>query len=257
MKKISKKLIAVVGLTVFTLGFTISLSAFAATTPTLGAASIFGVISSTFTRNIGLTVINGAIGYTTLSGGGTHGVSGTTYVPAPAQAGIDQGAALSNLNGQTCTAIGSVVDLATFDIDGVGPILPGHFTPGCYSSTGAMNIGGGGTITLDGVGTYIFRSDGALGTTANSSVTLNGASACDLFWTPTGATTLGANSTFVGNVIDPAGITIGNNVMWSGQALAYGGTVTADTDTITVPACSIIPVVPIVSTTVAGQTHSN
>ena len=69
----------------------------------------------------------------------------------------------------------------------------------------------------------------------NSNVTLNGASAGDVFWTPSAATTLGANSTFIGTVIDDAGISIGNAVTWLGRALAFGGTVTTDTDTITVP----------------------
>lgn len=69
-------------------------------------------------------------------------------------------------------------------------------------------------MTLDGAGTYIFRPTGALGTTAGSSVILNGASECDVFWAPTAATTLGANSTFIGTVIDAAGITIGNTVNW-------------------------------------------
>lgn len=73
-------------------------------------------------------------------------------------------------------------------------------------------------------------------------MTLSGASACDVFWTPTAATTLGANSTFVGTDIDVAGITIGSNVVWSGRALAFGGTVTtAVGDSITTPVCGVTP----------------
>ena len=101
-----------------------------------------------------------------------------------------------------------------------------------------MDIDGGGTITLTGSGTYIFRSGGALDTTANSIVALSGASACDVFWTAVGATTLGANSRFKGTIIDNAGITVGSTVNWEGRALAYGGTVITDTDTITVPTCT-------------------
>jgi hypothetical protein len=81
--------------------------------------------------------------------------------------------------------------------------------------------------------------DGALTTAANSVVTLaGGASACDVFWTPTAATTLGANSTFVGTDIDASGITIGSTVTWEGRALAFGGTVSTDVDTITAPTCA-------------------
>lgn len=210
----------------------------AATTPSLGTAATYGVLSSTFTRNVGVTAIVGDLGYTTLSGSGTNTVSGSTIQPAPAQAGTDQAAALTALAlaAQPCTftfAPGAI-DLAS-DITH-GPV--GVYTPGVYCSTGAMNIGGGGTITLTGTGTYIFRPVGALNSTANSIVALSGASACDVFWTPTQATTLGANSTFVGTVIDDAGITVGSTVSWIGRALAFGGTVTTDTDSITVPVCS-------------------
>lgn len=76
----------------------------------------------------------------------------------------------------------------------------------------------------------------------NSVVTLNGgASACDLFWTATSATTLAADTTFAGTVIDDAGITVGANSIWTGRALAFGGTVTTDSTTITVPTCAVLP----------------
>jgi hypothetical protein len=136
-----------------------------------------------------------------------------------------------------------------------GPL--GIYTPGVYCSTGAMDIDGGATITLSGNGTYIFRSGGALDTTANSVVALNNSSACDIFWTAVGASTFGANSTFIGTDIDDAGITIGNMVSWSGRALSFASTITADTDTITVPACSVpvIPATPSDPTLASGSTH--
>src|SRR5680860_1630738 len=98
----------------------------------------------------------------------------------------------------------------------------------------------GGPLTLSGSGTYIFRPDGALTSTVGSVVTLNGASACDVFWTPTAATTLAANTTFMGNIIQPgsSAITVGANTTWIGRSLAFGGTITTDNDTITVPTCT-------------------
>ena len=91
---------------------------------------------------------------------------------------------------------------------------------------------------MNGAGTYIFRISGALTTVANSIVTIaGGASECDIFWTPT-ATTLGADSTFIGTDIDNAGITVGNNVTWNGRALDFATTVTTNNDTITVPVCA-------------------
>lgn len=109
--------------------------------------------------------------------------------------------------------------------------------PGVYCVVGAMSINSAPGITLSGTGTYIFRSSGAFTTADNIKVELTGgASACDVFWTPT-ATTLGADNSFVGTVIDDAGITVGANTVWLGRALAFAETVTTNTAIITVPTC--------------------
>jgi len=210
-------------------------AAMAATSPGLGLASTFGILASTYTNTSGGTTINGDLGYTTgpatapTVNGSTHAADGT-YT----QAGIDQGTALSALASQPCTftfAAGAI-DLASDTTHGT----VGVYTPGVYCISGAASIGGGGTVTLNGAGAYIFRMTGALTTSANSIVTLaNGASACDIWWTPNAATTLGATSTFKGTDVDASGITIGSTVGWVGRALAFGGTVSTAADTITAP----------------------
>ena len=210
----------------------------AATSPSTGAASKFVILSSTYSNTVGGTTLNGNLGYT-VPPATNPTVNGATHVADSVynQAGIDQGSALSNLNNQPCSfsfAPGPI-DLASDTTH--GPV--GVYTPGVYCAAGAASIGGGGTVTLNGAGTYIFRMDGALNSSANSIVALaNGASTCNVWWTPTAATTLGANSTFVGTDIDASGITIGNTVTWNGQALAFGGTVSTTSDTISAAACS-------------------
>ena len=182
------------------------------------------------------TTVNGDVGFTTgpaVAPAGTHPNygSGAPY----AAAGTDQGVALSALASQPCTftfAPGAI-NLSTDTTH--GPI--GVYTPGVYCSTGAMDIGG--ALSLSGAGTYIFRPVGALTSTAGSIVSVvNGASACDVFWTPSSTTTLAATTTFLGNVISNSGITVGSTVNWTGRALAFGGTVTTDVDTISVPVCA-------------------
>lgn len=212
----------------------------AATSPGLGLAKSFAILSQTYSNSVSGTTLNGDLGYTTgpatapTVNGVTHNVD-ATYT----QAGIDQGAALSALASQPCTFTfaNGPIDLASDTTH--DPSHVGVYTPGVYCITGAASIGGGGTITLNGAGTYIFRMDGALTTSANSKVVrANGASTCDVWWTPTQATTLGANSSFAGTDIDAAGISIGSTVDWVGRALAFGGTVTTATDAIRVPDCT-------------------
>ena len=214
--------------------------AHAATTPAFGLAASFGILSSTYTNTAGGTTINGDLGYTT-GPAVAPTVNGTTYTALTSKystAGTDQATALAALASQACTFTfpAGAVDLATDTSHGtIGVYAPGVY---CTAASSAASIGTGG-ITLSGSGTYIFRITGALTTVANSVVTLAGsASSCDVFWTPTAATTLGANTTFIGTDIDASGITIGSTVAWTGRALAFGGTVSTNVDTITVQACA-------------------
>lgn len=237
-KKSIKRLVSVFLVLVFLVG-SFSPTVHAATTPDLGMAETFVILSDTYTNTAPGTTLNGDLGYSTgpalapTVNGATHDSDGTY-----SQAGIDQGVALVALNSQPCdfSYAPGAVDLASnvTTPDGVG-----QFSPGIYCINGAASIGGGGTITLTGAGTYIFRITGAFTSSANSVVTLaSGASACDIFWTPGAATTLGADSIFVGTDIDASGITIGNNVTWTGRALAFGGTVSTDVDTVSAPDCT-------------------
>ncbi len=215
-------------------------AAWAATAPPLGSTSNFGIVSSTFTNTANPTVITGSVCYTT-----APVLAPTTITGGPPKTPCDteisdQGIALANLDSQlgTCISLGSAVDLSAAVVGGG---TPGVIPPGCYTSSGAMSVGS--TLTLNGPGVYVFRpgagaTTAALNTAANSIVTLNGACAGDVFWAPTAATTLGANSSFSGTIIDAAGITMGSNAVLSGRALAGGGTVTTDANSITVPTCT-------------------
>jgi hypothetical protein len=220
-------------------------AALAATAPNLGSTSTYGVVSSTFTNSntAPQTIINGDVCFTTGPVTPPLTITGATNTPCPPATGVDQGLASANLNGQPCTFLGAGAIALDSLIVGSNP--PGTIPPGCYFSGGAMNITVSTTVTLNGAGVYIFRPGGALNTGANSSVILaGGACASDIFWAPVGATTLGANAalsptpTFVGNILDAAGITIGHFANLTGRALAFGGTVTTDANTITVPTCA-------------------
>ena len=220
-------------------------TALAATAPNLGSDSTYGVVSSTFTNanTSPQTIINGDVCFTTGPTTPPLAITGATVTPCPSATGVDLGVALANLNGQACTFLGAAAIALDAVVVGTNP--PGTIPPGCYFSGGAMNITLSTSVTLNGPGVYIFRPGGALNTGANSGVILaGGACAADVFWAPVGATTLGANAapsmapTFVGNILDAAGVTIGHFANLTGRALAFGGTVTTDANTIAVPTCA-------------------
>src|SRR5579864_5855758 len=189
----------------------------------------FGILASTYSNTSPGTSISGDLGYTT-GPAITSIVSGSTHVADAvySQAGITQNTAISSANSQACTTnLGTSVDLSL--------VHGGIYAPGVYCTTGAASIGTAG-ITLSGNGIYIFQIGGALTTAETSGVTLaNGAQAASVSWVPTGATTLGANSHFAGTILDASGVTMSNSVTMTGSVLAFGGTVSTDADTITVP----------------------
>ena len=222
--------------------------ALAQTAPPLGTTATYGVVSSTFTNSntAPQTIINGDVCFTTGPVTPPLSITGTTVTPCPPAVGLDQGTALANLLGQPCTSLGA--GAITLDSVVIGANPPGTIPPGCYSSGGAMNITATTNVTLSGAGVYIFRPGGALNTGANSRVLLaGGACSANVFWAPVGAATIGASAalsptpTFVGNILSAAGITIGHFAHLTGRALAFGGTVTTDANTITQPTCAATP----------------
>jgi hypothetical protein len=217
--------------------FMISAPAQAATAPALGSTSPYAIVSETFSNTTAGTSITGDICYTTGPAVTPSLITGATVTPCPPITGMDQNAALADLNSQLCTSIGAAVDLNAISIAGG---TPGEFPPGCYSSTGAMSITTGTTVTLNGAGVYIFRSGGALNAGANSNVVVaGGALANEVFWAPDGATTIGANVNFIGTIFrgtaSGLSITFGAASTLQGRALAFGSTVTTDNTTIIVP----------------------
>lgn len=235
LRRASRSFLTGIGILASLLGSGLALAQVA---PSLGSEAPFGVVSSTFTNTAAGTTINGNLCFTT----GPFfpaTVTGTTGA-CPAAAGTDQLAALAIINGQACTPLPA----GNLDTVVIGANPPGTIPPGCYERAGAIDITVNGIVTLNGNGVYIFKSTaGALTTGANSSFLLTGGACADnVFWAPVGATTLGATSAFVGNILDAAGVALGLNSTLLGRALAFGGTVSTSASTITVPtACAAPP----------------
>ena len=202
-----------------------------ATSPSLGAAGSFSVLGFSEVTNTGTTKVSGDIGVwsgTLISGLGDIVVGGAVHQTdgVAQQAQADASAAVGSLTGQAATnPILGALDSQTL-------------VPGVYD-IGAGSLGGG-VLTLDGAGTYIFRASSSL-TSAGSISLINGARACDVFWyVPTQANLV--SGSFVGTIIAGTGVVFGANVSLDGRALAIGGNVTLISNNITGPTCASAPV---------------
>jgi hypothetical protein len=100
------------------------------------------------------------------------------------------------------------------------------FGPGVYTHGTALNIGlANPNVYLDAGGNtdavFIFVAGSTLTTCAGSEIVLlGGAKAENVFWVLGTALTMGADSTFVGNVLAGSAITIGTNGKICGRAIA-------------------------------------
>jgi hypothetical protein len=201
----------------------------------LGSAANFAVLAgSTVTNTALVTMLNGDLGLspgTAVTGFPPGIVNGTIYAgdAIAAQAQIDLTTAYNDAAGRT-----------------VGPVtvagnLGGQtLTPGLYKSESSLEISSG-DLTLDAQGdanaVFIFQMGSTLTTTTGRQVILtNGAKASNIYWQVGSSATLGTYSVFKGNILAYASITITTGATLDGRALAQGGAVTLDTNTITVPA---------------------
>lgn len=130
-----------------------------------------------------------------------------------------------------------------------GAVLPadiGGLTlpPGVYRTTsGQPSLGITGILTLDGGGdpnaVWIFQVVSTVTTASgNSQVNLIGsAQAQNVFWQVGSSATLGTNTSFTGNIMALASITLDTGATLNGRALAQTGAVTLDSNPVNIPPC--------------------
>ncbi|MES2316698.1 MAG: ice-binding family protein [Pseudomonadota bacterium] len=181
----------------------------------MGGAGRFAVLAGTsITNNAGgLTLVSGDVGSPsqTVDPVQTAGWANFKSGAILALGLADLQVAITNANGRACT----VSSAAGIDLG--GKIL----TPGVYCYAGAITLTG--TFIMNGPGVYIFRTASTLDTSANGIVAVaGGASASEVFWIPTGPTTLGANGAFLGSILgQSAAITVGDNTtLLTGRVLS-------------------------------------
>ena len=199
----------------------------------LGSAAPFAVLGGTTVTNAGATMVNGDLGVSpgtavTIT---ADMVAGTIYAGGPVA-----GAAKADRATAYNTALAQSPD-APLDGDLGGMTL----RPGLYSFGAAATLGG--TLTLDGDGdpnaVFIFQIGSTLTTAANSAVVLTGgAQACRVTWLIGSSATLGAATSFRGDVLADVSITAVAGTTVEGRLLANSGAVTLDTNAVTATTCA-------------------
>jgi hypothetical protein len=202
-------------------------TALAATDPGLGIAGTFAVLAGTTITNTGPSWITGELGVAPGSSvtGFPPGTSGFLHI-ADAAATSAQTALIGAFSNaaQPCDADYSGVNLG-------GRTLG----PGAYCQATAPSLTG--TLTLNGAGVYIFEIGSTLVTAPGARVQLiGGAQPCDVFWRVGSSATIGASTTFVGNVMALTSISMQAGATLNGRALALHGAVTLNTNRIIQPA---------------------
>lgn len=203
----------------------------------LGTVSPFVVLGGSTVTNEGTSVLNGDLGLspgTSLTGFNEAVVNGVTHendaVAAQGQSdlttayNVAAGQPISPSNDLTGTDLGSL-----------------KLTAGAYGFSTSAQLTG--QLTLDAQGDpnaqFVFVIGSTLTTASASSVVLvNGASPCNVFWKVGSSATLGSTTSFAGNLMSLASISVNNGVTVVGRLLAREGAVTLINDVVSLPNCA-------------------
>ena len=227
----------------FAMGGTLYLSTPALATPLLGSdLASFTVLGSSAVTNVPTSTIVGNVGV--WSSGGANAVSGFNSSPG---VGVSDsqvtggsvyagGALAQSAQGQLTTARNNLASL------GMGTLLGADLSglilaPGVYTvAAGTTNLSG--SLTLDGGGNanaaWVFQMPSTLITSPNSVVdVINTGSGAGVFWNVGSSATIDVNTTFLGNILALASITINTtSTDFCGRALADTGAVTLDQNSL-------------------------
>ncbi len=204
-----------------------------ATTPDLGTAADFAAVAATTITNTGPTDVTGDLGVfpgTAITGFPPGIVHGSIHAgdAVADTASADAETAYNDAAGQPCDETRSDPDLG-------GDVLP----PGvyCFTSTQVFLTG---TLTLDAQGdpnaAWLFKTGSTLITASNSAVVLiGGAAPCNndnITWQVGSSATLASATSFLGNILASASVTLDTGAVTTGGLYANTGAVTMDANRV-------------------------
>jgi hypothetical protein len=224
-----------------------------AVSPPLGAAANFAVLGATTVTNTGPSVVTGDLGVSpgpSVTGFPPGTVVGNTYVNVPPadQAQADVGTAYTQAAGEPCEH-----NLTGQDLGGM-TLPPGIY---CFDSSAQLT----GTLRLDALGNlnaaWLFQVTSSLTTASNSAVVLvNGATPCNnnnVTWQVGSSATVGAGTSFVGNILANTSVTLNTSANSTGSLYAHTGAVTLDTNNVSTCAGAGGKASPTIATTPSGS----
>ncbi|MBL0177235.1 MAG: DUF3494 domain-containing protein [Ignavibacteria bacterium] len=193
----------------------------------LRSAATFGVLAGVSVTSTGATVIEGDLGVSPGSSiSGSPIVSGSIHAGdgIAAQAQLDATTAYDDAASRSVTASLS------------GNIGGQTLLRGVYKSGSSMELSSG-DLTLDAQGdssaVFIFLMASTLTTSTTCQLLLvNGAKASNVFWQVGTSAVLGSTALFSGTILAATSITMTTGALLDGRALARGGSVTMDANTI-------------------------
>jgi hypothetical protein len=195
--------------------------------PSLGAFAVLGSSTVTCTN---ASAISGDVGVSpgiALTGFDACTVSGALHAQdAEADAAhADLLTAFDSLSAVVCDQ-----DLTGVELGGL-TLPPGVY---CFDTTAGVT----GELTLDAGGdagaSWLFQVGSAMTTAAGSSMIMaGGGDPCNVFWTLGTSATLGTGSSFKGNLLASASITLTSGSNLEGRALALNAAVTSDNNVVT------------------------
>jgi type VI secretion system secreted protein VgrG len=199
----------------------------------LGTADAFAILAGSTVTNTGATIVHGNLGVSPgsavtgfplgiLTAGAIHMADAVAL-----QAQNDLTTAYNFAAGEVCNS-----NLTGQDLGGL-TLTPGVY---CFSSSAQLT----GILTLNALGNpnsiFLFQIASALTTASNAAVSFtNGGQGDAVFWQVGSSATLGTTTAFAGNILALTSITLntGANIQ-CGRASARNGTVTLDTNTVSI-----------------------
>lgn len=211
-------------------------------TQELASAANFAVLASSTVTNSGATVIAGEnLGL--YPGTSVTGFPPGIVVPPAVNHITDQVANQAELDAMTAWTFYKNMAPGTTISELAGQTL----VPGTYTAASTLDLSVGGTLTLNGSGTYIFQVGSALTINVGATILLtNGATAANVVWQVGSSSTIGTSAVMVGTILALSSVSLGTGASLAGRAIGLTGAVTLLGNAITAPSIggSITPVPP-------------